>query len=54
MNIKLQVMLSNQIYPVFPNVPMGEHSGTYGGWKRCIEGFGGDVWGKENNWNSYT
>ena len=31
---------------------MGGECGTYGGEDRCIQGFGGDTWGKETTWKT--
>ena len=31
---------------------MGEACGTYGGEEKCIQGFGGDTWGKEPTWKN--
>jgi hypothetical protein len=31
---------------------MGGECGTYGGEDRCIQGFGGDTWGKETTWET--
>jgi hypothetical protein len=28
--------------------------GTYGRQKRCIQGFGGETWGKETTWKTYA
>ena len=29
---------------------MGGACSTYGGEERCIQGFGGETWGKETTW----
>ena len=31
---------------------MGEVCSAYGGKERCIQGYGGETWGKENTWET--
>ena len=33
---------------------MGEARGTYGVKERCVQGFGGETWGKETTWKTQT
>jgi hypothetical protein len=31
---------------------MGRTCGTYGGEESCIQGFGGETWGKQTTWKT--
>jgi hypothetical protein len=42
-------LMNNKIIKI---IEMGRVCGTYGRQERCIQGFGGETWGKETTWKT--